>query len=143
MSAKFPFWQLSIMHFVLLNFSRCAQFDFKPRVTLNYFVSYCLWKTFFYCNSSKSKTNMDEDKKENFRMEIIKKRLGIRSDWIYRDEVYLPLMFRTCAVETVKSCISLFLLLANLRFSGGHCFGRNSLPTSYQHAQLKLLASFQ
>ena len=86
---------------------------------------------------------MDEDKKENFRMEIVKKRLGFRSDSICRVEVYLSLMFRTCAVETVKSCISLFLLLANLCFPDGRCFGRSSLPTSYQHALLKLLASFQ
>ena len=80
---------------------------------------------------------MDEDKKEIFGMEVVKKRLGFRSDSICRVEVYLPLVFGTCAVETVKSCISLFLLLANLCFPGGHCFGRNSLPTSYQHTQLK------
>ena len=90
-----------------------------------------------------SKTNIDEDKKENFRMEIVKKRLGFRSDSICRVEVYLPLMFRTCAVETVKSCISLFLLLANPCFPGGHYFGRNPLPTSHQHAKLKLSASLQ
>ena len=59
---------------------------------------------------------MDEDKKENFKMEIVKKRLSFRSDSICRVEVYLPLMFRTCAVKTVKSCISLFLLPANLCF---------------------------
>ena len=29
-------------------------------------------------------------------------------------------MFGTCAVEAVKLCISLFLLLANLYFPGGH-----------------------
>ena len=92
---------------------------------------------------SKSKTKMDEDKKENFRMEIVKKRLGFRSDSICPIEVYLPLMFRTCAIETLKSCISLFLLLANLCFPGGHYFDRNSLPTSYQHTQLKLSASLQ
>ena len=86
---------------------------------------------------------MDEDKKENFRMEIVKKRLGFCSDSICRVEVYLPLMFRTCAVETVKSCISLFLLLANLCFPGGHCFGKNSLPSSYQHRQLKFSANRQ
>ena len=50
---------------------------------------------------------MDEDKKEeNFRMEIVKKKLGFRSDSVYRVEVYLPLMFRSCAVETAKSSIS-------------------------------------
>ena len=56
---------------------------------------------------------------------------------------YLPLMLSTCAVETVKSCISLFLLPANLKFPGGHCFGRNSFPTSYQHTKLNLSASLQ
>ena len=59
---------------------------------------------------------MDEDKQENFRMEMDKKRLGFRSDSICRFEIYLPLMFRKCAVETVKWRISLFLLLANLCF---------------------------
>ena len=86
---------------------------------------------------------MDEDKKEIFRMEVVKKRLGFGSDSICQVEVYLPLVFRTCAVETVKLCISLFLLLANLCFPGGHCFGRNSLSTSHQHTQLKLSASLQ
>ena len=59
---------------------------------------------------------MDKDKKENFRMEIVKKKLGFRSDSICRVEIYLPSMFRTCAVETVKLRISLFLFLANLCF---------------------------
>ena len=74
-------------------------------------------------------------------MEIVKKRLGFGSDSIRSVEVYLPLMFRTCAVENVKS--SLFLLLANLCFPGGHCFGKNSLPSSYQHRQLKFSANRQ
>ena len=64
----------------------------------------------------KSKTNMGEDKKENFGMEIVKKRLGFRSHSICRVEVYPPLMFRTCAAETMKSFISLFLFLTNLCF---------------------------
>ena len=74
---------------------------------------------------------MDEDKKENFRIEIVKNRLGFRSNSMCRVEVYLPLMFRTYAVETGKSLISLLLLLANLCFSSGQCFGRNSLLCSY------------
>ena len=87
---------------------------------------------------------MDGDKKEeNFRMEIVKKKLGFRSDSVYRVEVYLPLMFRSCAVETAKSSISFFPFLENLCFLVGHCFGRNSLPTSYHHTQLKLSASLQ
>ena len=86
---------------------------------------------------------MDEDNKEHFRIEIVKKGLVFASDSICRVEVYLPLMFRTCAVETVKLCISLFLLLANLCFPGGDCFGKISLPTSCQHTQLKLSASLQ
>ena len=77
---------------------------------------------------SKSTTNMDENKKKNFRMEIDKKRFDFRKDSIYRVEIYLPLMFRTCKVETVKLGISLFLLLPNL-FLGGQCFGKNSLST--------------
>ena len=64
--------------------------------------------------TSKSNTNVDKDKKQNFGMELVKKRLDLRSDSTRRVEVYLPLIFCTCAVETVKSCISLFLLLANL-----------------------------
>ena len=36
---------------------------------------------------------MDKDKKENFRIEIVKKRLGFRSDSIYRVENYLPSLF--------------------------------------------------
>ena len=51
---------------------------------------------------SKSKTNMNEDKEENFRMEIVKKRLGFCNDSICRVDFYLPLMFRTCAVKTLK-----------------------------------------
>ena len=44
------------------------------------------------------------------------KRLGFYSYTIYSVEAYLPLIFCTCAAETVESCISLFLLLANLSF---------------------------
>ena len=47
----------------------------------------------------KSKTNTDEEK-----------RLGFRSDSICRVEVYLPSIFHTCAVETVKSCIIVILV---------------------------------
>ena len=85
---------------------------------------------------------MDEDKKENFRMEIVKKAwFSQRFNMLV--EVYLPLMFHTCVVETMKLCISLSLLLANLCFPGGHCIGRNSLSTSSQHKQLKVSASLQ
>ena len=59
---------------------------------------------------------MNEDDKENFRMEIVKKRLGFSSDSICRVEIYLSSMFYTCAVEIVKSHNSLFLLQANLCF---------------------------
>ena len=58
---------------------------------------------------------MDEDKKENFRMEIVKKAWFLQR-FNMLVEVYLISIFRTCAVETVKSCISLFLFLANLCF---------------------------
>ena len=72
-------------------------------------------EAFDCCNIfSKRNTNMDEDEKENFRLELVKKRLGFPSNSICRVEVYLPLIFCTCAIETVKLCISLFLLLANL-----------------------------
>ena len=47
---------------------------------------------------SKSKTNTDKDKKEIFRMEIVKKK-GLVS--IYGIEIYLELMFCTYVVETV------------------------------------------
>ena len=86
---------------------------------------------------------MDEDKKENFRMEIVKKGLGFHSESICRVEVYLPLIFHTCAVKTLKLCISLVLLIGSLCSPGGHCFGRNSLPISYQYTQLKLSTSLQ
>ena len=59
---------------------------------------------------------MGKDKKENFGTETVKKRLGFRGDSICRVEVYLPLMFRTCAAETMKSFISLFLFSTNLCF---------------------------
>ena len=49
-------------------------------------------------------------------MEIVKKRLGYRSDSMCRVEIYPPSMFRTCTVEIVKLYISLILLLANLCF---------------------------
>ena len=55
---------------------------------------------------------MNEDKIEDFTMEIVKK--GLVS--ICGVDVYLPSMFSTCVVEDVKSCISLALLLANLCF---------------------------
>ena len=48
-------------------------------------------------------------------MEIVKK-AGFRSDSICRVEVYLRLIFCTCTFETVKTCMSLFLLLKNLFF---------------------------
>ena len=72
-------------------------------------------QAFDCCNIfSKRNTNMYEDKKENFRLKIVKKRLGFRSSLICRVEVDLPLIFCTCTIETLKLCISLFLLLANL-----------------------------
>ena len=37
----------------------------------------------------KSKTNMDDDKNENFRIEIVKKRLDFRSETICFVEIYL------------------------------------------------------
>ena len=61
---------------------------------------------------------MDEDKKEKFRTKIVKKGLVFAGIQYAAVEVYLPLMFPTCTFETVKSCISLFLLLANLCFPG-------------------------
>ena len=39
-------------------------------------------------------------------------------------------MFCTSAAETVKLCISLFLLLANLLFSSGQLFGKSESPSS-------------
>ena len=42
---------------------------------------------------------MDEDNKEYFRIEIVKKGLVFASDSICRVEVYLLSMFHTCAVE--------------------------------------------
>ena len=83
---------------------------------------------------SKSKINID--------VEVVKKGLLFAAIRYVGLTFYLLLMLRTCAVETVKSC-SLFLLLVNLCIPDGHCFGRNSLPTSYQHTQLKLSASLQ
>ena len=57
---------------------------------------------------------MDEGQTEKLRMEIVEKGLVFAA--IQYVEVYLPLMFCTCAIEIVKFCISLFLLLANLCF---------------------------
>ena len=57
----------------------------------------------------KIKQNIDEDKKEKFRMELVKKGLGLCRDSVCF--VYLPSLFRTCAVKTVKLLINLFLLL--------------------------------
>ena len=42
---------------------------------------------------------MDEDNKEHFKIEIVKKGLVFASDSICCVEVYLLLMFHTCAVE--------------------------------------------
>ena len=67
----------------------------------------------------KSKTNVDEDKKENFRMKTVKKRPGFCNDSICHVEVYLPSMFCTCAVETVKSCILVVTLLVLLLIQVG------------------------
>ena len=87
---------------------------------------------------SKSKTNIDEDKQENFRLEVVRKGL------VFAAIRYAVLKFTyhlclSCAIETVKLRISLFLLLVNLIFPGGHFFGRDSLPTSDQHKKLKLV----
>ena len=47
-------------------------------------------QAFVYGNIfSKSKTNMDDDKNENFRIEIVKKRLDFRSETICFVEIYL------------------------------------------------------
>ena len=47
-------------------------------------------QAFVYGNIfSKSKTNMDDDKNENFRIEIVKKRLDFRSERICFVEIYL------------------------------------------------------
>ena len=81
----------------------------------------------------KSKTNIDEDKKENFRMEKNFKKLGLRSNSIRRVVVYLLLIFRTCAFETVKSCISLFLLLSNLCFQVVTVLVKTPLPLHISH----------
>ena len=78
----------------------------------------------------KSKTNIDEDNKENFRMEKNLKRLGLRSDSIRRVVVYLLLMFRTCAFETVKSCI---LLLSNLCFQVVTVLVKTPFPLHISH----------
>ena len=75
------------------------------------------------------KRNMDEDKKENFIMEIVKKKLCRNS--IFRVEVYLPSIFLTCTVESGKLCSSLFLLLANLCFQVVRGRGKKSPPTSF------------
>ena len=70
---------------------------------------------------------MGEDKKEKFRMEIIK-RPGFRSDSVCWVQVYLPLVFRTCAVKTMKSCSGLFLLLANMCFQVVTVLVKTPLP---------------
>ena len=50
---------------------------------------------------------MDEDNKENFRMETVKKKgMVFAAIQQRRVEVYLPPMFRTWAVKTVKACIA-------------------------------------
>ena len=55
---------------------------------------------------SKNKTNVDEGKKENFRMEIVKKGLVFAMIQDTVGEVYPLSIFRTCSVETLKSCIN-------------------------------------
>ena len=41
-----------------LNFSRCVLFNMKTRVSLKYFVRYCLWKHFFNSNSPQTSSNL-------------------------------------------------------------------------------------
>ena len=71
---------------------------------------------------------MDENKNKNFEMEILKKRLCFRSDSLCRVEVYLPSIFLIFAVESVKSCVTLFMLLANLCFQVVSVLVKTRLP---------------
>ena len=41
-----------------LNFCACPLFHIKTRISLKYFVSYCLWKHFFYSNSPQIPLNL-------------------------------------------------------------------------------------
>ena len=110
----------------------------KMKQWFEYLHKYSILVTYF----RKVKQTLTRIRKKTLEWKSLKK-LGFRSDSICRIEIYLPLMFHTCAVKTAKLRISLFLLLANLCFPGAHCFGRNSLPTSCQHTKFKLSSSLQ
>ena len=58
-SECFCYYQKKTLEKQKLNFSRCALFHMKTRVSLRYFVIYCVWKLFFYySNSSRTPSNL-------------------------------------------------------------------------------------
>ena len=85
----------------------------KSKQCFEYLHKHSIMVTYF----RKVKQTWTRIRKKNLEWKQLK-RLGFSSDSICRLEVYLPSTFRTCAVETVKSCILVFCLLHLRRFTG-------------------------